>query len=115
MEISAVAVAIISGIFGLIGGAVASLIAPWVHWGIEKRRDKMDRRRVLIDNTRYAVSGDAFSRQGFRQSSPYSAIRLYLSEGLRNDVESGAHSGEITLKRRIFEELAALEKKWKLI
>ncbi len=115
MEMGAVTVAIISGIFGLLAGAVGSLIAPWVHWGIEKRRDKINRRHALIDSSRYAVSGDAFSRQGFRQSPAYSAVRLYLSESLRSNVESGAHGGDITLRQRIFEELAALEKKWKLI
>jgi len=115
MEIGPVAVAIISGIFGFISGAVASLIAPWVHWGVEKRRDKMDRRRALIDNTRISLSGNAFSRQNFRQSAAYSAIRPYVSESLRSNVESRAHGGDVTLRQHVLEELAALEKKWKLI
>jgi hypothetical protein len=42
--------AVIGGIAGLITGTIGSLIAPWVHWGIEKRRSQAERRRALIDN-----------------------------------------------------------------
>ena len=44
IEMTPLVVAAISSVFGLIGGAITSLAAPWVHWGIEKRRDKMNRR-----------------------------------------------------------------------
>jgi len=116
MEIGPVAVAIISGVFGLIAGAVGSLIAPWVHWGIEKRRNKLDRRRALIDNTRIFLSGDAPTREDYRQSPAYAAIRPYLSQRIRDNIQQRNTSGaEQILREDILQEIAALEKRWKLI
>ncbi len=116
MEIGPVAVAIISGIFGFISGAVASLIAPWVHWGIEKRRDKINRRRALIDNTRIFLSGNVFTRETYRQSPAYSAIRPYLSPRIIGNIQQrNTSGGEQTLREDILQEIAALEKRWKLI
>lgn len=43
--------AIISGVIGLITGAVGSLIAPWVHWGIEKKKGgNMREEQSLLNN-----------------------------------------------------------------
>jgi hypothetical protein len=47
-------VAVIGGLSGLITGAIGSLVAPWVNWGIEKRRKKMDRHRELIASQAFA-------------------------------------------------------------
>jgi hypothetical protein len=44
--------AIIAGIVGLVAGAVGSLIAPWVQWGVEKRRKRCERRTALIQRWR---------------------------------------------------------------
>jgi hypothetical protein len=43
-----VLVALIGAGAGLITGGIASLIAPWVTWGIEKRKEKLAYRRGLI-------------------------------------------------------------------
>jgi len=32
---------VLPAFLGLVAGVVGSLVAPWVHWGIEKRREKM--------------------------------------------------------------------------
>lgn len=42
-------------IVALISGAIASLIAPWVNWGIEKRRQKLEHRRALVKEWREMV------------------------------------------------------------
>jgi hypothetical protein len=49
------AIALVGAIGGLISGVAASLIAPWVHWGVEKRRSRTDARRDLIQQARKAV------------------------------------------------------------
>jgi hypothetical protein len=41
-------IALISGVFGLLAGVVGSLIAPWINWGIEKQRLKLQHRRDLV-------------------------------------------------------------------
>lgn len=40
---------------GLISGAVGSIIAPWIHWGIEKRRKQLEYRQSLIAEWRKMV------------------------------------------------------------
>ncbi len=107
--------AIVGGICGLITGAVGSLIAPWIHWGIEKRRDKLNRRRDLINNARLFLSGNNLTREIFRQSPGLSAIRSYLPADLIKNIQSRAMGGEISLKEKILEEITKLERKWKLV
>jgi len=116
IEMTPLVVAAISSVFGLIGGAITSLAAPWVHWGIEKRRDKRNRRRDLIDNARRFFSGDAFNRDRCRESPGYSAIRPYLPSRITDNVQRrNTSGGEQTLRQDILQEIAALEKRWKLI
>jgi hypothetical protein len=107
---------ILSGVVGLIAGGVGSLVAPWVHWGLEKRREKLRRRRALIDNTRAFFSGPVLTRKNYRDSFVCTAIRPYLSKEVRDNI--GAHNttgGEQLIKERVLQELMALERKWKLI
>jgi len=40
---------LISGIIGLIIGIIGTLFAPWVKWGIEKKKIKLNRRIELIN------------------------------------------------------------------
>jgi hypothetical protein len=40
---------------GLVTGAIASLIAPWVQWAIEKRRSKLNYRQELIRKWRKEI------------------------------------------------------------
>jgi hypothetical protein len=49
--------AIIAGTVGLITGAIGSLIAPWVNWNIDKRRQKNKRRIELIKVERNNING----------------------------------------------------------
>jgi len=106
---------ILSGTIGLITGAVGSLVAPWIHWGIEKRREKL-RRRALIDNTGAFFSGPVLTRKNYSDSLAYTAIRPYLSKEATDNI--GAHNttgGEQLIKEHVLQELMALERKWKLI
>jgi hypothetical protein len=112
----AILAALIGGIAGLVTGTIGSLIAPWVHWGIEKRRSQIERQRTLIDNARLKLSGGKPSRENIRQSSAYAIIRSHLSPELVNNIEQINRSGgEETIQKNIMKELAELEKKWKLI
>src|SRR5215212_3297925 len=43
-------------LLGLVAGVVGSLVAPWVHWTIERRRVRLHRRQQLIEDLRYALS-----------------------------------------------------------
>ncbi|MCD2116456.1 MULTISPECIES: hypothetical protein [Rhodococcus] len=41
-------VALIGAIGGLVSGSVASLVAPWAQWGVDKRRAQRERRTSKI-------------------------------------------------------------------
>jgi hypothetical protein len=57
-----------------------------------------------------------FTRETCRQSLAYPAIRPYLSSRIIGNIEKrNTSGGEQTLRQDILEEIAALEKSWKLI
>ena len=43
---------LVPAVSGLLAGIVGSLVAPWVNWGIEKRRMKFKRRQDIVDRCR---------------------------------------------------------------
>jgi hypothetical protein len=109
-------VAITGGISGLITGAIGSLVAPWVNWGIEKRRKKQERRRELIDRARLLLDGKALRREDYRQSAEYGAITVYLSQKIRDRVnQRNTSGGEENIRDEMSQEFNALEKKWGLL
>jgi hypothetical protein len=105
---------------GLISGVIASLIAPWIQWGIEKRRARRNRKIELIADIRGWLYPGSFERKSYRKSPRYSAIRPFLSVGLRTAIDSdeehiqldGKHVADQTLRTKLLEEVSELEKKW---
>jgi hypothetical protein len=80
--------AIIGGAAGLASGAVASLIAPWVNWGIEKRRLKRKRRYDLLDSWRAGIaSWDGRDHTEAVGTSRYETLRPHLKNDVRGQVE----------------------------
>jgi hypothetical protein len=107
---------------GLIAGAIGSLIAPWIHWGIDKKKTQHLARREFIAAARRALEADS-GKHEFRESAIYSQLRPFLSEKTRKEIESdtvtlqigGRGSGANNFKPRVLDELHVLEKKWKLL
>ncbi len=118
--------AIIGGVTGLITGTIASLFAPWINWGIEKRKLRLAAQRELIKAARLTLESTP-DRKEFRESTIYSQIRPFLSEDTRIKIETDtpgiqAHVGEdgeisvgIKFKPLVLTDLQILEKKWKLL
>lgn len=48
--------AVVGGVAGLATGALASVVAPWVNWGIERRRLRLERRQELIAEWRTGLA-----------------------------------------------------------
>ena len=116
--------AIIAAAIGLVSGALGSLIAPWIHWGIEKRRQILCRRQRIIDDCRAALDNPAFSVFAFRETPAYAAIREHLNEEARSQTElasgtriyTGFGRGEGNFHRtKLADEVARIEKQWKLV
>lgn len=116
---------IIPALLGLVAGVIGSLVAPWVNWGIEKRREKRKRRQNSVDSWRKYVETN-FDWNTFRNTAVFSQMKPYLSEKIVNELDPVREGegptihlrsaiGEDTLTKRLLDEIAAIEKKWKLI
>jgi hypothetical protein len=122
MEVSTIN-AIIAGIIGLIAGAIGSLIAPWINWGVEKRRKRNERRIELIETWRKIISIDNFDRVYLLNNPAYGPLRDLLKDEVRKEIErpnthitiildspTESHDRDLLLR-----EIARIEKLWKLI
>jgi len=112
---------IISGIVGLITGTIASLIAPWVQWGIEKSRSRIEYRRTQIKRWRDVIeSFDFDSGISFGDTSIYAEIRPYLETGFVNAFEgrtffASGGRGSNHVKHKLLDSVSKQERKWDLI
>jgi hypothetical protein len=118
-------VALISLGSAVLGGIISSLIPPWVNWGIEKRRNRFNARRQLIEKSRNFIE-TSFNQGSFAETTVYLDLQPYLSDELIKDIESTRNgilehnrivslTGGDPVRRRLLGEIAALEGKWKLI
>ena len=104
---------------GLITGVVASLVAPWSQWGVEKRRLRREERRNMLEAARKLISVLSDARS-FRDTPEYARLRPYLSDKLRKDFEGEAivvvvGQGRGSLAIWLLDEITQLEKKWGLV
>ncbi len=116
---SKVTVAIIAGVFGLLGGVVGSLIAPWVQWGIEKRRFRLNRHLEYIKDWRRFIASNEFNQATFRDTKTYVTIRPHLSKDLVDAIEDQSIHVSLTggdpIKNQLLNEVTRIEKKWGLV
>jgi len=114
---------IISGIIGFITGALGSLIAPWIHWGIEKRRIKQKRRIELIEKWRSILNNSKFDRRNILEDASYGPLRKLLKEDIRKEIERPSTHLTIVMdsptrshdKDLLLKEIARIEEEWGLI
>ncbi|RZB31928.1 MAG: hypothetical protein SRB1_01547 [Desulfobacteraceae bacterium Eth-SRB1] len=111
-------------LLGLFSGAAGSLIAPWIHWGIEKKRDKIKARRDLISNARQFIGSKSFSGFCFSEETYFIQLKPFFDEKVIDWVEKFDHYSEVVddnstlhedLKVELFKQLHRIEKEWGLI
>lgn len=116
--------ALIGGGTGLVTGAIASLIAPWIHWGIEKRRTRREARRALIAEARGYVATHLFDGVTFSAKPFYSQLKPHLRSEVIETIENYQEvqdqqddPGKFPrrLQDQVINELSRVERKWKLI
>lgn len=116
--------ALIGGGAGLVTGAIASLIAPWVHWGIEKRRTRRESRRALIADARGYVASHLFGGTTFSAKPIYSQLKPHLRHELIEMIENYERvldqqddPGKFPklFREEVLNEISRVERKWKLI
>ena len=110
---------IISGIIGLIGGAIGSLLAPWVNWKIEIKKELWRTKKELILKLRTYLQNNSPKNKNFLNSIDYTRIRPYLSNNFVNELEDfettilhSYHRGYYNAK--FMEELDTIEDLWQL-
>lgn len=121
IKFSPIIIASIGAAGGLASGILASLIAPWVHYGIELRRKSFEYKANRIKDTR-ALLDKAESLTDILNSSLWGFISNNLNETERGIVfpkglviwEGGADQDSYK-KSGISIMLSRLEKEWKLI
>jgi len=113
---------LISAIAGLISGTIASLIAPWVNWQIEKVRTRNQYRKEKIKKWRMEIERSS-SFAEFLQTSTYTELKHRFSkEELKRFSSSHIsidRNPDVNTKKRyaarFHEEVNKKEKEWKLI
>jgi len=114
---------VVVAFIGLIGGIMGSIFAPWVHWGIEKRRLKLAHRSELIKEWRSFIEGFDFESQNFGNSTVYGAMRPYMDDAIVKKFEAQmtfyakprGGRGDQLFKQWASDQVAMIEKKWKLL
>jgi hypothetical protein len=112
---------LLPAVIGFISGILGSMIAPWVHWGVEKRRIRQAKRRELIGSCRVLL-GTGLDKKTFRETEVYSKIRPHLSRQVIDEIEEkDTGSSEVTatdtsrFRQNLLEEVARIEREWVLI
>ena len=114
-------IAVSSG-FGLVSGGIGSLIAPWVDWGVEKKRILLTARRDFLKECREQVH-KALSREAFRDSHIYARLRPLLSPKTLKMIETetitiqtgGRGGGVNNYAPAILDDIARIEREWGLL
>lgn len=111
---------LVPAILAFIGGLAGSLVAPWINWGIEKRRNRFNYRKELITSWRNYLENQHMEEL-ILESPVYSAIRPHLKPEVISDIENqrmahvpGGRGGNVK-KQMILDEVARIEKEWKLV
>lgn len=113
-------------------GAIASLIAPWANWGIEKRKKKFEWRKGFINECKRIINKRDFDVERFIVTYHYSNLKVHLSDLLKKEIEdkpkkyvSGIRLSlseslnlvekESILKNKLLDEITIIEKEWGLL
>ena len=116
-------VALVGAASGLVSGTVASLIAPWINWGVEKRKQKLEYRRQLVVSWRKMI--EDVSKQVPEDKSPGDVVFLYQKHSAFHSLKQHLNIESVDMLRnldpyyelpfKISDEISRIEKKWKLV
>lgn len=111
-------------------GIIASLVAPWANWGVEKRKKKLEWRKGFINDCKRIVDNPDFNPDMFRENRFYSSLKPHLSKKLQEEVEEKRYTPgkvmgrdekeklamkEFKVKKDLLDEIAILEQEWGLL
>lgn len=122
---------VLPSILGLTAGIIGTIVAPWVQWGIEKRKIRLNRKIELLQDVKLWLNNSPSDYYDFVSSTEYLRIRQYLSKKLRDRMELTTSNQNIedinvydddkdnpfstNYHKYVLKELEDLEEKWGLI
>jgi len=111
---------VLPALLGFIAGIAGSLIAPWINWGIEKKKQRQESRKKLIHKTREVLASPEWDQINFSSTVAYSEIRPHLSSSTISSIEGGEITiqmgrGGNVIKSAVLDDLAKKEKEWEII
>lgn len=115
---------------GLLSGAVGSLVAPWVNWRIDRRRelhrsraDRLTEWRAGLARTKFAVDSLVDEREWLTEPW-YLSLRPHLSDDVRRHMEftpnivgsidPGGRMHRPELQELLNDEIDRIAKEWDL-
>ena len=119
-----VVTAVIAGATGLISGVIGSLVAPWINWGIEKKRRALDARAKLVTRWREILGAEDFDRSMILNDPAYGVLAPLLGEKERKQIERPQNHlileayptpGKDPDRTMLLHEVARIERVWKLL
>ena len=109
-----------------LAGTAASLLAPWSHWGVEKKRMKNQRRQALVASWYKLVEDYQNNDIDIVDHRNYNSLRRFLSETAITEFEvekigapiviNAGHKG-VSADRKLrvlLAEIKRIESGWKL-
>jgi hypothetical protein len=120
---------LIPAVAGLFSGAVGSLVAPWVQWGIEAKRERIKARRDLLLQARELLAKPPPIAE-FRKLPLYFQLKQFLSDStiahvagnfaedgneVIKIVKGGPYGGIYPYAQDVLSDLSSIEKKRGLV
>lgn len=109
-------------LFWLVSGVALTLVSQLAKWEFEKRRMRHEIRKQAIHDCASLVKADNFTLQGFRNSPEYLRLRNEFGKPVQDKINSDTiritvtdHSFARADRRIVLEELARIERRWKLL
>jgi hypothetical protein len=113
----------VPALLGFFGGVVGSLVAPWVHWAIEKRRSKSEYRRQIIAQWRSEIDAFNWDDDDFGNTTTYGGMRSHMTPEIVKSFETqrtfhvapDGGRGELLKKQWASDEVSKIESIWGLL
>lgn len=114
---------IVTAIIGFVAGVIGTLVAPWVNWGIEKRRIRQHNRKDAIANWRQVISRVAKEQEYtdageleflLHQEPEYLNLKPRLSQKTQAMFDLNQVSPEEALEA-LHAEISVVERSWHLL
>ncbi len=107
----------------VVSGLISTFAAPYINWGIEKKKMRQERRKELLRSAREELNSDSFQIENFKSREIYSRIQPYLSENTKGSITGSDGvfimvvdgTSDDMFRNLISEDLHKQEEDWGLI